>query len=117
MVAFVQQGLFPRIGAGVFLCYFPILAVAATRYRTMLVVQSAVYALVGYGLISFWAGSPPWFRLSLLAATSFVFAVGSHKPKDLMVSVAKNALQAAFELGSKQREAEMKSSGHHQDRA
>lgn len=107
LAAFVQQGLFPKIGAGIFLCYFPILAVAATRYRMLLVVQSAAYAIIGYGLISYWAGSPPWFRLSLLAVTAFVFAVGSHKPKDLMVSVAKNALNDAFDLGSKQREAEM----------
>ena len=107
LTAFVQQGLFPKIGAGVFLCYFPILAVAATRYRTMLVVQSALYAIIGYGVISYAAGSPPWFRLSLLAVTAFVFAVGSHKPKDLMVGVAKNAIQDAFDLGSKQREVEM----------
>lgn len=107
LAAFIQQGLFPKIGAGIFLCYFPILAVAATRYRMMLVVQSAAYAVVGYGLLSYWAGSPPWFRLSLLAATAFVCALGSHKPKDLMVSVAKNALQDGFDLGGKQREAEM----------
>ncbi|MBS1789016.1 MAG: serine/threonine-protein phosphatase [Acidobacteria bacterium] len=112
LIAFVTQGLFPKIGAGVFLCYFPILAVAATRYRMMLVVQSAAYALVGYGLISYWAGSPPWFRLSLLAATAFVFAVGSHKPKDLMVGIAKNAAQTAFDLGSKQREAELTEQVH-----
>lgn len=112
VAAFVQQGLFPKIGAGIFLCYFPILAVAATRYRMMLVVQSAVYAIVGYGLLSYWAGSPPWFRLSLLAATSFVFALGSHKPKDLMVGLAKNALQDAFDLGSKQREADMTEQVH-----
>lgn len=107
LAAFVQQGLFPKIGAGIFLCYFPILAVAATRYRTTLVVQASLYALIGYAALSYWGGSPPWFRLSLLAVTAFVFAVGSHKPKDLMVSVAKNALQDAFDLGFKQRESEM----------
>ncbi|MDX2043472.1 MAG: PP2C family protein-serine/threonine phosphatase [Acidobacteriota bacterium] len=112
LVAFVFNGLFPKIGAGIFLCYFPILAVAATRYRIMLVVQASAYALIGYAAISFWAGSPPWFRLSLLAATAFVFALGSHKPKDLMVSVAKNALQEAFDLGSKQREFEMTEQVH-----
>ncbi|MFN0112465.1 MAG: PP2C family protein-serine/threonine phosphatase [Blastocatellia bacterium] len=112
LAAFVQNELFPKIGAGVFLCYFPVLAVAATRYRTMLVVQSALYAMIGYGAISYWAGSPPWFRLSLLAATAFVFAVGSHNPKDLMASVAKNALQDGFDLGGKQREAEMTTHVH-----
>lgn len=107
LAAFVHHGLFPKIGAGIFLCYFPILAVAANRYRMVLVIQSALYAMIGYGLISYWAGTPPWFRLSLLAATVFVFAMGSRKPKDLMVSVAKNALQTAFDLGAKQREFEV----------
>ncbi len=103
LAAFVQQGLFPKIGAGVFLCYFPILAVAANRYRIMLVVQSALYSMIGYALISIIAGSPPWYRLSLLGATVFVFVMGSRKPKDLVVGVAKNALQQAFDAGAKQR--------------
>lgn len=112
LAAFVQQGLFPKIGAGVFLCYFPILAVAATRYRMALVAQASIYALIGYGAISYWGGSPPWFRLSLLAVTAVVFALGSHKPKDLMVSLAKNSLQDAFDLGSKQREFDMTEQVH-----
>ncbi|MEK7829749.1 MAG: PP2C family protein-serine/threonine phosphatase, partial [Acidobacteriota bacterium] len=82
-------------------------AVAATRYRAKLVILSDLYAMIGYGMISYWAGTPPWFRLSLLGATAFVFAMGSRKPKDLMVSVAKNALQTAFDLGAKQREFEV----------
>jgi len=112
LAAFVQQGLFPKIGAGIFLCYFPILAVAANRYRMMLVVQSSLYAIVGYALISYWGGAPPWFRLSLLGATALVFALGSRKPKDLMVSVAKNALHEAFDLGAKQKQIEMTSQVH-----
>ncbi|MGH9800911.1 MAG: hypothetical protein ACRD82_11155, partial [Blastocatellia bacterium] len=112
LAAFVHHGLFPKIGAGVFLCYFPILAVAANRYRMVLVVQSALYAMIGYGAISYWAGSPPWFRLSLLGITAFVFALGSRKPKDLMVGLAKNSLQDAFDLGAKQREFEMTEQVH-----
>lgn len=104
LAAFVQHSLFPKIGAGIFLCYFPILAVAAARYRAMLVVQSALYAMIGYGLISYWAGSPPWFRLSLLAVTAFVMASASFKPKDLLVSVAKLAIEEAYNVGAKQRE-------------
>lgn len=112
IAAFVQQDLFPKLGAGVFLCYFPILAIAANRYRMTLVIQSAAYAILGYGLISYLGGSPPWFRLSLLAATAFVFAVGSHKPKDLVVNVAKSALQEAYDLGAKQRETDMTAQVH-----
>jgi hypothetical protein len=112
LAAFVQQGLFPKLGAGVFLCYFPILAIAANRYRMTLVIQSAVYAMVGYGLISYLGGSPPWFRLSLLAATAFVFAMGSRKPKELVVNVAKSALQEAYDLGAKQRETDLTAQVH-----
>src|SRR5215470_3896544 len=32
LAAFVWQGLFPKLGSGVYLCYFPILAIAANRY-------------------------------------------------------------------------------------
>jgi serine phosphatase RsbU (regulator of sigma subunit) len=63
-------------------------------------------------VISYWGGAPPWFRLSLLGATALVFALGSRKPKDLMVSVAKNALQEAFDLGAKQKQIEMTSQVH-----
>lgn len=112
LAAFVQQGLFPKIGAGIFICYFPVLAVAANRYRMMLVIQSASYAIIGYALISIAGGSPPWFRLSLLGATVFAFMMGSRKPKDLVVGVAKNALQEAFDLGAKQREFDMTAQVH-----
>ena len=112
LAAFVQQGLFPKIGAGIFLCYFPILAVAANRYRMMLVVQSSLYAIAGYAVISYWGGAPPWYRVLLLAATAVVFAVGSRKPKDLMVSVAKDALQEAFDLGAKQKAIELTAQAH-----
>jgi len=112
LAAFVQQGLFPKLGAGIFLCYFPVLAVAANRYRMILVIQASLYAMVGYAVISYWGGSPPWFRLSLLGATAFVFALGSRKPKDLMVSVARNALQEAFDLGAKQKEVELTAQAH-----
>jgi len=112
LAAFVQQGLFPKLGAGIFLCYFPVLAVAANRYRMMLVIQASVYAMVGYALISYWGGSPPWFRLLMLGATAFVFALGSRKPKDLMVSVARDALHEAFDLGAKQKEADLTAQAH-----
>ncbi len=112
LAAFVQQGMFPKIGAGIFLCYFPILAVAANRYRMMLVVQASLYAMVGYGVISYWGGAPAWFRLSLLGATAIVFAVGSRKPKDLMVSLAKDGLQEAYDLGAKQKSIELMAQAH-----
>lgn len=112
LAAFIQQGLFPKVGAGVFLCYFPILAIAANRYRIMMVIQAAIYAMAGYAVISYLGNSPPWFRLSLLGVTVFVFVMGSRKPKNLVVGVAKDALQEAYDLGAKQKEFDLTAHVH-----
>lgn len=112
LAAFVKYGLFPKLGAGIFLCYFPILAIAANRYRMILVIKLSLFAMIVYAMISYLGGSPPWFRLSLLGATAFIFALGSRKPKDLVVTVAKSALQEAYDLGAKQKETEMTAQVH-----
>ncbi len=112
LLAFVQQGLFPNIGSGLFLCYFTILAVASTRYRIGLVITAGIYAMVVYGVISFYAGVAPWFSLSMLAATILVFVMGSRKPKNLMVEIAGDALQQAFELGAKRKELDLTAEVH-----
>ncbi len=112
LTAFVWQGLFPRLGAGVYLCYFPILAVAANRYRAALVLKAGLYAIVGYAAISLWGGSPPWFRLAILFAMTFVFVMGSRKPKDLVVNIASRAVEEAYELGAKQKEQELIPQAH-----
>lgn len=107
LAAFVQQGLFPRVGAGVYLCYFPLLAIAANRYRIALVLQAALYAAVGYAAISLWAGSAPWFRLAMLGVTAYVFVMGSRKPKDLIAHIGLAAAQDAYEQGARQKELEL----------
>ncbi len=112
LLAFVQQGLFPHIGAGLFMCYFPILAVAATRYRIGLVINTGIYALLFYLVLSLYAGAPPWFRVSMLAVTVAVFVYASRKPKDLVVEVARRSLQEAFEIGSRQTALELTEKTH-----
>lgn len=112
LLAFVQQGLFPHIGAGMFMCYFPILAVAATRYRIGLVINTALYASLFYLVLSLYAGAPPWFRLSMLAVTAAVMVFGSRKPKDLVVDVAQRSLQEAYQIGSKQTSMELMARTH-----
>ncbi len=107
LAGFVQQELFPKLGAGVYLCYFPLLAVAANRYRVMLVMKAGLYASAGYAAISWWGGSPPWFRLAMLSATTAVFVMGSRKPKDLVVNIAGKAVEEAYELGAKRKELEL----------
>jgi hypothetical protein len=112
LIAFIQQGLFPKSGGGLFLCYFPILAVAANRYRIGLVMRAAIYAAIVFVPLSLYAGSPPWFKISMLFAATFVFVMGSRKPKDLMVNVASSALQEAFDLGEKYKEIDLTAQVH-----
>ncbi|MGE0129984.1 MAG: PP2C family protein-serine/threonine phosphatase [Blastocatellales bacterium] len=112
VAAFVWQGLFPKLGSGVYLCYFPILAIAANRYRMTLIINAALYAAIGYAAISLWGSSPPWFRVAMLLTTAFVFVMGSRKPKDLVVAVASRAVEEAFELGAKQKELELVAKAH-----
>lgn len=107
LITFVQQGLFPRLGAGIYLCYFPILAVAANRYRITLVLLASAYAALGYTAISLAAGSPPWLRLAILVGVAYVFVQGSRKPQDLMVTIALEAAREAQELGSRLKEQEL----------
>jgi hypothetical protein len=112
LAAFVWQGLFPKIGSGVYLCYFPILAIAANRYRMKLLINAGLYAGLGYGLISLWAGSPPWFRVAMLITTTYIFMLGLRTPKDLVVSIAGKAIEDAYALGAKQKEIELVPQAH-----
>src|SRR2546428_1443494 len=77
LAAFVWQGLFPGSGSDIFLCYFPILAIAANRHRISPALKAAAYAGAGYAVISLWGGSSPWFRVALLFTTAFVFMAGA----------------------------------------
>lgn len=112
ILAFVMQGLFPVLGPGIFLCYFPVLAVAASRYRIGLVLATGVYSAVGYLAISLYSGNLPWFRVAILATTVFVMIAGSRKPKKLVVDVATEAMQEAFDSGYKTCEQEMSAQLH-----
>jgi hypothetical protein len=112
LAAFVWQGLFPKLGSGVYLCYFPVLAIAANRYRMTLVIGATLYAIIGYATLSLFGGSPPWFRLAMLLTTGFVFVMGSRKPKDLMVNIASRAAEEAFAIGAKQKELELVPQAH-----
>ena len=112
LIAFVWQGLFPTFGFGLYLCYFPILALTAHRYRAIGAVKAAAYAGVGYAAISMWAGSFPWFSLAILFTTAYVFVMGSRKPKDLMVNIAGKAAEEAFELGARSKEIDLVLKAH-----
>ncbi len=112
LAAFVAQGLFPHVGAGLFLCYFPILAVAAARYRAMVMLLAAAYAGIFYAALSLYAGSPPWWRLAMLATGVVAMLYGARKPKDLVVAVAGKAIEEAYALGAKQKELDLTAEVH-----
>src|SRR4030095_4178755 len=103
LAAFAWQGMFKTFGSGLYLCYFPILALTANHHRTTLALKAAAYAGIGYAAVSLWGGSFPWFDLAMLFTTAFVFVVGARKPKEMMVNIAGKAVEEAFELGAKRK--------------
>ncbi|HZF39117.1 MAG TPA: PP2C family protein-serine/threonine phosphatase [Blastocatellia bacterium] len=112
LAAFVWQRLFPGLGSDIFLCYFPILAIAANRYRMSAALKAAAYAGVGYAAISILGGSSPWFRVALLFTTAFVIVMGSRKPKELVVNIAGRAIEEAFDLGARRKELDLVQKTH-----
>lgn len=112
LLLFVWQRPWPVSGSGLFLCYFPLLAVASLRYRVGLVVVAGLYAAAFYTMASLIALGSPWFRVSMLLMTTLVCAFGSRKPKDLMVAVVNRALLNAFNLGAKHRGSELNTLFH-----
>ncbi|HEV2668638.1 MAG TPA: PP2C family protein-serine/threonine phosphatase, partial [Blastocatellia bacterium] len=112
LAAFVWQGLFPGFGSDIFLCYFPILAIAANRRRMSAALKAAAYAGAGYAAISLWGGSSPWFRVALLFTTAIALVAGSRKPKDLAVNIAGKAIDEAFDLGASQKEIDLVQKAH-----
>lgn len=112
LLAFVQQGLYAEMGIWLFLCYFPLLAVAANRYRIGLVLIAGSYAMLFFLGLSLYAGTSPWFPLAILGITLLVFVTGSRRPKSLVIEVADNELDTAYQLGLQQAEQEMAAKAH-----
>jgi len=112
LASFVWQGLFPGLGSEIFLCYFPILAIAANRRRMSAALKASLYAGAGYAAISLWGGNSPLFHVALLFTTAFVFVAGSRKSKDLTVNIAGKAIEEAFDLGATQTEHDLVQKAH-----
>lgn len=93
------QGLFPAEGSGLFYCYFPLLALAANRYRIVLVLLVGVYAGLFYGILSLVAGANAGWRLAVFGITILVMVMGSRRPKRLVGGVSEEAVDSAYQLG------------------
>jgi hypothetical protein len=99
-------------GAGLFLLYFPLLLVAALRYRGGLVIVAGVYASAFYAVVSLMALGSPWFRVALLLLTTLICASVARKPKEEVTQAANSFLQQAFDLGMKQGESRVNAIFH-----
>lgn len=100
-------GLFAERAPEIFFCYFPVLAMTAMRYRINLVIKAGIYAALFYTVVATIATGFPFVPLTMLIAMTIVTALVSWKPKSLIVKAATDAAQEAYELGAKEREAEL----------
>jgi len=112
MLLFVWQKPGVVSGGGLFLLYFPLVMVAAIRYRTGLVIAAGVYASAFYAVVSLMAFGSPWFRISMLLLTTMICATAARKPKDPIVNSSSTFLQQAFDLGVKHGESKINSVFH-----
>jgi len=100
-------GLFAERAPEIFFCYFPVLATTAMRYRLGLVIKAGVYTAIFYTVVATIATGFPFVPLTMLIAMTIVTALVSWKPKSLLVKAVADAAQEAYELGAKEREAEL----------
>ncbi len=116
LVVFWREGLLAKYGALLFLCYFPVLAVAANRYRVSLVLLAAGYAAIFYGMVATLAGLAPWLNLAMLLAGTVVFVSGALRPKaligDITANIASKAIDEAGEAGARQTEIDLMAEAH-----
>lgn len=112
MLGFFREGQFAGAGESLFLCYFPLLAVAANRYRVGLLLMAAGYATVFYVVVALLAGVVPWLSVAILLATTLVFVSGSRRPKSLVADVAHKAIDQAGEAGALQTEIALTAEAH-----
>lgn len=108
-------GVFNAKGFLVFLCYFPVLALAARRNNLLLVGQIGAGLIVFYALLSLWTlGSLAVPRLLAVGAMTFVAASLTRKPKTELTEVTQAAAQQAYEFGAHEKEAELLAVLHEQ---
>ena len=110
-----QQGLFNSKGFIVFLCYFPVLALAARRYNALFVLQLGASIAFIYTMLSLWAlATIPLPRVLTIVAMTIATVALAKKPKMEVIEAAKSAVQEAYELGAREKEAALLAVMHKQ---
>ncbi|MFZ4629658.1 MAG: PP2C family protein-serine/threonine phosphatase [Blastocatellia bacterium] len=112
LLAWWWQGLFPAEGQGLFFCYFPLLALAANRYRISLVLLVGGYAVAFYGILSLLVGTNVGWQLGMFGITALVLVMGSRRPKRLVGEVSEEAVDSAHRLGVDQTTLSMAEQSH-----
>jgi hypothetical protein len=98
--------------SGMFLLYFPLLAMTAARYRPALTLIAGMYAIAFYIPTSFFGLGTPWFRAAVLGLMTFICAFVIRKPKKLATNIATRTIEEAYELGSRQSKSELNNLFH-----
>jgi hypothetical protein len=107
LLLFTQDGDFSGSNVTLYLCYYPLLAVAASRYRPSLVMLGAVWASVFYASFSLIAGVPPWGKVALLVGTAILLALGARSPKAKITTLSDGLLQEVYDKGVRTTEADL----------
>ena len=100
-------GAFATHAPEIFLCYFPVLGLAATRYKLGLVIKASLYGIIFYTLMASFAVGVPWIQLAMLAAMMMVAVSIARQPKGLVMQAAADAAEESYALGVKEREVEL----------
>lgn len=112
LLLFTLDGEFSGYNTTLYLCYYPLLAIAASRYRPSLVLMGAIWACLFYASLSLIAGIPPWGRVGLLLGTSILLAIGGRSLKWRISPLAEGLLQEAYEKGARVAEADLMARVH-----
>jgi hypothetical protein len=112
LLLFTSRGLFADFSTGLYLSYYPLLAIAATRYRPTLVITAALLAMVFYVPLSIYAKTPSWAGIGAFILTAAVLAMASRSPNRAVVKVVGNVLQEAYDKGAKAKEIDLTAEVH-----
>lgn len=104
---FTWRGLYADFNTGLYLSYYPVLAIAASRFRPALVLMSAAWAMLVYAPLSIVAQTPSWARIAIFSVTAALLALASRSPKAQMVKLASDVWREAYDQGAKDRQSEL----------
>lgn len=108
-------GVFNTKGWLILLCYFPVIALLATRSNLLLIIQVAVFLIGLYAMLSMYTiGSLALPRLLTIVAMTMATIALTNRPKKELTEVLQKVAQDAYQLGANEKEAELTAFVHAQ---